>query len=59
MSGWLWVAGGWPRLRIIFPALKKAGGSIKGDVKKKHFSSLLRGVFFLASSPSAAARFCA
>jgi hypothetical protein len=32
-------------------------GAIKGDVKKKHFSSLLRGVFFLTSRPSAAARF--
>src|SRR5258708_24981906 len=32
-------------------------GSIKGDVKKKHFPVLLRGGFFLASSPSAAARF--
>src|SRR5438105_15291927 len=30
-------------------------GSIKGDVKRKHFSSLLRGGFFLTSSPSATA----
>src|SRR5712691_4213202 len=37
--------------------IRRSGSSIKGDVKKKHFSVLLRGGFFLTSSPSAAARF--
>jgi hypothetical protein len=45
--------GGWPRFLISLALLQ---GSIKGDVKKKHFSALLRGGFFLISSPSAAAR---
>jgi hypothetical protein len=37
----------------IFHCTTNTEGSIKGDVKRKHDPSLLRGGFFLTSSPSA------